>query len=78
MESKSINNDIKAIKGSDNKIPDNIKFMMDSLLKSVNKILEIDIKISQIDKKFTDDMRFMMDSLLKSVNKISEIDKKCH
>ena len=44
MESKSINNDIKAIKKSDNKITDNMRFMMDSLLNSVNKISEIDKK----------------------------------
>ena len=54
---------------------------MDSLLKSVNKISEIDKKISLIDNKesdnkFTDNMRFMINSLLKSVNKISEINKK--
>ena len=53
-----------------------MKFMIDSLLKSVNKISEIDKKISQIDNKFTYNIRFMIDSLLKSVNKILEIDKK--
>ena len=52
--------------------------MLDSLLKSVNKISEINIRISQIDNKFTDNMRFMRNLLLKSVNKISEIDKKYH
>ena len=58
-----------------------MRFMIYSLLKSVNKISEIDKKISLIDNKesdnkFTDNMRFMIDSLLKSVNKISEINKK--
>ena len=75
MESKSINNDIKAIKESDN-----MRFMIYSLLKSVNKISEIEKKLSLIDNKepdknFTDNMRFMIYSLSKSVNKISEIDK---
>ena len=55
--------------------------MIDSLLKSVNKISEIDQKIAQIDNKgldnkFTDNMSSMINSLLKSVNKISEINKK--
>ena len=49
MESKSISNNINTINKSDNKITDNIRFMIDSLLKSVNKISEINIKISQID-----------------------------
>ena len=58
-----------------------MRFMIDSLLKSVNKISEIDKKIAQIDNKeldnkFIDNMRSMMDSLLQSVNKISEIDQK--
>ena len=69
-------NNIKAIKESDNKSTDNLRFIIDSLLKPVNKISEIDVKIPQTDNKFTDNMRFMIDSSLKSVNKISEIDKK--
>ena len=75
MESKSINNDIKATKESDNKITDNIRFMMDSLLKSVNKLSEIDKKVSHIDNKFTYNVRFMIDLLLKSVNKIQRLIK---
>ena len=60
-----------------------MRFFMDSLLKSVNKVSEINIKISQVDNeesdnKFTDNMRFMIYSLSKYVNKISEIDKKYH
>ena len=58
-----------------------MRSMINSLLKSVNKISEIDQKIAQIgnkepDNKFTDNMRSMIDSLLKSVNKISVINKK--
>ena len=50
-----------------------------SLTQSIDKVSEIDRKISQIDKKepdntFTDSMRSMIDSLSKSINKISEID----
>ena len=44
MESKLINKNIKAIKESDNKFTDNMRFMIVSLLKSVNKISEIDKK----------------------------------
>ena len=52
-----------------------------SLTQSINKISEIDRKISQIDKKepdntFTDSMRSMTESLSQSINKISEIDNK--
>ena len=58
-----------------------MRSMIDSLLHSVNKISEIDQKISLIgrveaENKFTDNMRSMLDSLLHSVNKISEIDQK--
>ena len=53
-----------------------MRFMIYSLLKSLNKISEIDKKISLIDNKFTDNIRFTIDSLLKPVNKISEINKK--
>ena len=44
MESKSIHNGIKAIKDSDNEITDNMRFVIDSLLNSLNKISEIDKK----------------------------------
>ena len=55
--------------------------MIDSLLKSVNKISEIDQIIAQIDnkerdKKFADNMRSVIGLLLKSVDKISEINQK--
>ena len=58
-----------------------MRSMIDSLLQSVNKISEIDQKISLIDRieaenKFIDNMRSMIDSLLQSVNKISKINKK--
>ena len=72
MESKTINNDINAIKEPDNKFADNMIFIIDLLLKSVNELSEIDKKISQIDNKkpdnkcTTDNMRFMIDLLLKS------------
>ena len=54
---------------------------MTSLSQSINKISEIDRKISQIDKKepdnkFIDNMRYMIDSLSQSINKISQIDNK--
>ena len=63
-------------KEPDNKFTDNMRSMIDLLLKSVNKISNINKKIAQIDNKFTDNMGSMIDSLLKSVNKISEINKK--
>ena len=52
-----------------------------SLTQSINKISEIDRKISQIDKKepdnkFIDNMRSMMASLSLSFGKVSEIDNK--
>ena len=52
-----------------------------SLTQSINKISEIDRKISQIDKKepdnkFINNMRYMIDSLSQSINKISQIDNK--
>ena len=55
--------------------------MLASLSLSIDKVSEIDHKISQIDKKetenkFTDNMRFMTNSLSQSINKVSEIDKK--
>ena len=54
---------------------------MTSLSQSINKISEIDRKISQIDKietdnKFIDSIRSMMTSLSLSIDKISEIDEK--
>ena len=57
-----------------------MRSMIDSLLQSVNKISEIDRKISLIDRmeaenKFTDNMRSTIDSSLQSVNNISEINK---
>ena len=55
--------------------------MMTSLSLSIDKVSEIDNKISQIDKKetenkFTDNMRSMVSSLSQSIDKVSEIDKK--
>ena len=54
---------------------------MTSLSQSINKISDIDRKISQNDKKepdnkFVDNMRFMMASMLLSIDKVSEIDNK--
>ena len=70
----------------DNKEPkdkfiDTMRSMTDSLSQSINKISEIDNKISQIDEKepenkFTDNMRSMISSLSQSIDKVSEIDKK--
>ena len=56
---------------------------MASLSLSIDKISEIDRKISQIDKKEPDykfivSMRPMMDLLSKSFNKVLEVDKKNH
>ena len=53
--------------------------MIFSLTQSIDKVSEIDRKISEIDKKepgntFTDGMRSMINSLSQSINKISEID----
>ena len=53
--------------------------MIFSLTQSIDKVSEIDRKISQIDKKepdntFTDSMRSMVFSLSQSINKISKID----
>ena len=55
--------------------------MVFSPTQSINKISEINNKISQIDKKepdnmSIDNMRSMVDSLSQSINKISEIDRK--
>ena len=54
---------------------------MASLSQSIDKVSEIDKKISQIDtkkqeNKFIDNMRSMMVSLSQSIDKVSEIDKK--
>ena len=55
--------------------------MISSLSQSIDKVSEIDNKISKIDKKeqenkFADNMRSMVSSLLQSINKVSEIDNK--
>ena len=79
---KNMNENLQLNKSQiDNKFTDNMRFMIGSLLQSVNKISEINKKISLIDRvkadnKFTDNMTSVIDSLLKSVNKISEIDQK--
>ena len=56
-----------------------MRSMVFSLTQSIDKVSEIDRKISQIDKKepdntFTDSMRSMVFSLSQSINKISKID----
>ena len=56
-----------------------MRSMIFSLTQSIDKVSEIDRKISQTDKKvpdntFTDSMRSMIDSLSQSINKISKID----
>ena len=48
--------------------------MTDSLSQSLEKLLEIDNKISQ--NKFIDNMRCMIFSLTQSIDKVSEIDRK--
>ena len=58
-----------------------MRFMMTSLSQSIDKISEIDRKISQIDKKkpdnkFIDNMKSMMTSLSLSINNVSEINNK--
>ena len=50
--------------------------MIGLLSQSINKILVIDNKISQIDNKFTDNMRSMISSLSQSIDKVSGIDRK--
>ena len=60
-----------------------MRSMIFSLTQSIDKVSEIDRKISQIDKKepeskFIDNMRSMMASLLQPIDKVSEIDKKNH
>ena len=83
--SDSLSNLVDNLSGLDNKEPkdkfiDTMRFMTDSLSLSINKILQIDRKISQIDKKepknkFTDNIRSMMASLSQSITKISQIDR---
>ena len=58
-----------------------MKQMMTSLSQSINKISEIDTKISQIDNnkpknESIDNMRSMTALLIQSIDKVSEIDKK--
>ena len=55
--------------------------MMTSLSLSIDKVSDIDNKISQIDKKetenkLTDSIRSMTTSLLQSIDEVSETDKK--
>ena len=54
---------------------------MDSLSQSINKISQIDRKVSQspkkeLENKFIDNMRSMMTSLSQSIDKVTKIDKK--
>ena len=58
-----------------------MRSMISSLSLSIDKVSEIDNKISQIDKKehenkFTENMRSMNASFIQSIDKVSEIDKK--
>ena len=58
-----------------------MRSMMASLSQSIDKVLEIDKKILQIDKKepenkFIDNIRSRMASLSQSIDKVSKIDKK--
>ena len=55
--------------------------MADSLLESIDKVSDINKKISQIDKKeledkFIDNMRSMTTLLSQDTDKVSDIDKK--
>ena len=69
----SLSNLVNNLSGIDNKEPDNkfidtMRSMMDSLWQSINKISQIDRKISQSSKKehenkFIDNMRSMMVSI---------------
>ena len=68
-------------KKPDSKFIDNMRSMINLLAQSINKISQIDRKISQIDKKepdnkFVDSMRSMISSLSQSIDKISEIHNK--
>ena len=51
-----------------------IKNLKNLLSQSINKVLEIDKKLSQ--NKFIDNMRSMIFSLTQSIDKVSEIDRK--
>ena len=58
-----------------------MRSITNSLLLSIDKISEIDRKISQIDKKepdnmFIDNIRSMISSLSQSIDNVSEIDRK--
>ena len=53
-----------------------MRFIIDSLSQSINKISKIDNDISEIDNKFTGNMRPMISSLSQSIDKISEINNK--
>ena len=60
-----------------------MRSMMASLSQSIDKVSEINNKISRIDKKepdntFIDSMRSMMDLLSLPIDKISQVDKKNH
>ena len=60
---------------------DNMRSMTNLLSQSIDKIAEIDRKVSQIDNKepdntFIDNMRSLITSLSKSVDNVSEINKK--
>ena len=57
-----------------NKFMDNMRSMTDSLSQFVDKVSEIDKKLSQ--NEFTDNMRSMIFSLTQSIDKVSEIDRK--
>ena len=57
--------------------------MTNLLSQSIDKIAEIDRKVSQIDNKepdntFIDNIRSLITSLSKSVDNVSEIKKKYH
>ena len=82
----SLSNLVNNLSGIDNKEPenkfiDNMRSMTDLLSQSINKISEIDRKMSRSSKKeqenkFIDSMRSMMASLSQSIDKVSEIDRK--
>ena len=68
-------------KEPENKFIDDMRSMIASLSQSIDKVSEIDKRISQTDKKepenkFIDNMRSMMASLSQSIDKVSEIDRK--
>ena len=53
-----------------------MRFMIDSLSQSINKISQIDNNISEIDTKFTNNLRPMISSLSQSIDKISKVNNK--